>query len=294
MSEIKGGDSVPVIDKQQKTNVTSFLQPILDRELTVEDIDNYAFVAVDGLVSLVNQKVDEYKAAHGTAGWDDKTIEDRALDFYGLEDVGTYLDFLDKKDEEIRNLDRVIKRTVHKDQVVTPPDEVEVPVVKTGNGERTEDKKMINRTKAVLFILKEDFDVDVDNEEQLIIMDGVVRGNMMRDTSYVLIKTPTIGRTILVCDEEGNASYVFNDEVLEKQNVSDEALVDFTKTDLNALITETPKLGKRVIYSKNGFVPRMIDAIKHPESTRPDEVTDRMKNTGKYLYPKASGGEIVL
>jgi plasmid maintenance system antidote protein VapI len=288
MFEAKGGDRSPIIDRQHKNDTAFFLQPILDKELTIDDIDNYAFVAVDGLVSLINQKVDEYKATHGTAGWDDKTTEDRALEFYGLEDVDTYLDFLDKKDEEIRNLTRVLKRIVHQDQVITPPDEISFAVVENGNGKGVEDKKLINRTKAVLFILKEDFGVDVENEEQLTMVDGVVRGNMMRNTSYVLIKVPTIGRTILVCDEEGNASYVLNNKVLEKQDISDETLVDFTKTDLNTLITETPKLGKRVVYSKTGFVPRMIDAIKNPNSARPDELTDKMKKTGKYLYPKAS------
>ncbi len=293
MPEISSTEYYPIGEKQPKTEATSFLKPILDKQLTVDEIDNYADVAIDGLVSLVNKKVRDYQFSHVTGDWDDKTVEDKALEFYGLQEVGSYLDFLSVKEREIKKIGKIINNRInHNNKVLVPPDKQNFSPIETGSGEGMEDKKIINRTKAILFILKEDFGVDIDNEQQLSLDDGVVKDNMMRKISYVLIKCPTIERSILVCDEEGNASYVLNDAILKNQNISNDSLVSLTKTELNALITENPQLGKRVIYSENGFVPRIIEAIKHPNSNIPDMVTAKMENTGKYLYPKATENEV--
>ena len=275
---------------ETKKTDDSFLRTILDKPLTVERIDNYASEAVDELILLINQKVSDYQSCHNTSDWDDKVIEDMAMKYYGLEKVESYLDFLAEKDEEIRNLDRVINEAQKISEVVIKPDKTNGSVV--GNGGEFKDKKTINRVKTILFILKEDFDVDVDDEKQLKLIQGIIEQNMMRESSYFLVSVPNIGRKLLVCDEEGNASYVFNSKVLKDKNISDDSLINFTKTELNELIQNNKTLGKRVTYSKNGFVPRIIEAIKHPNSSLADEVTDEMKNTGKYLYKKAESDEL--
>ncbi len=284
---------VGVAKKQEKqVSSESFLEPILNKPLTVERIDNYADDAVNELIFLLNQKVDDYKSGHNTGGWDDKSIENAALRFYGLENVSSYLDFLAEKDAEIRGLDKVIKKARQTYRVIVSPDSYD-PHVGSNGGEMAE-KKMISRVKTVLFILKEDFEVDVDDERQLFLKEGVVRDNMMRKTSYFLISAPKIDRTLLVCDEEGNVSYVFNNKVLKDKGISEDVLINSTKEELNELIQQTPELGKRVIYSKDFFVPRMVEAIRNPDSIRPDEVTKEMKDLGKYLYQEPTGGELSL
>jgi len=282
---------VGVAKKQEKqVSSESFLEPILNKPLTVERIDNYADDAVNELIFLLNQKVDDYKSGHNTGGWDDKSIENAALRFYGLENVSSYLDFLAEKDAEIRGLDKVIKKARQTYRVIVSPDSYD-PHVGSNGGEMAE-KKMISRVKTVLFILKEDFEVDVDDERQLFLKEGVVRDNMMRKTSYFLISAPKIDRTLLVCDEEGNVSYVFNNKVLKDKGISEDVLINSTKEELNELIQQTPELGKRVIYSKDFFVPRMVEAIRNPDSIRPDEVTKDSEKAGRYLYQKPQNGEL--
>lgn len=283
---------VGVAKKQEKqVSSESFLEPILNKPLTVERIDNYADDAVNELIFLLNQKVDDYKSGHNTGGWDDKSIEDTALKFYGLESISSYLDFLAEKDAEIRSLNGIIKKASQVGEVIVNPDSYD-PNINGGNGGEMKEKKMISRVKTVLFILKEDFEVDVNDESQLTLKKGIFKDNMMRKTSYFLISAPKIDRTLLVCDEEGNVSYVFNNKVLKDKGISEDVLINATKEELNELIQQTPELGKRVVYSKAYFVPRIIDAVENPRSDRPDEVTKDSEKAGRYLYQKPQNGEL--
>ena len=117
---------------------------------------------------------------------------------------------------------------------------------------------------------------------------------MMRKTSYFLVSALKIDRKMLVCDEGGNASYVFDAKVLKSKGIDDKKLIGATKEELNQWIAEVPEMGKRVFYSKDGFVPRIIEAINQPIWTKPDKVTKSMENTGNYLLPKAPEGYLSL
>lgn len=278
-----------VSGENPKSISTDFLAPILNKPLTVERIDNYANDVIDELISLVNSKVEDFQNSHNTGGWDDKAIEDAALKFYELESIGDYLDFLAKKDEEIQGMDRVIKNANQVWEVIVRPDSYN-PNIVGGNGGEMKENKIISRVKTVLFILKEDFEVDVTDKNHLILNKGILRDNMMRKASYFLISVPKIDRTLLVCDEENNASYVFNSKVLKDRGITEDILINLTKDKLNELIQQTPELGKRVVYSKDGFVPRMIISIQNPINNIPDENTEDMKEMGKYLFPKVPDG----
>ena len=61
----------------------------------------------------------------------------------------------------------------------------------------------------------------------------------------------------------------------EMNNLNDE-----DRKELNELMQQTPELGKRVVYSKDGFVPRMIVAIENPNTRKPDEIA---KEVASYL-----------
>ena len=272
--------------KKIKTDQT--LGSILNVQLNVENINTYADDAFNNLVAFAGQKVSDYKKITSIEGLSDKEIEDKAFKYYEIGDINSILDFIAEKAQEIRGLDGIIDRAANLKIVVVQPDAI-TPNLATGNGEFKE-KKMIDRLKTVLFILKEDFDVDVNDEQQLSIEKGVIGDNMMRKTSYYLVNAPTIDRTLLICDEEGNASYVFNSKVLKEKEISNNQLIHFTKSELNDLIEETPELGRRVVYTKDGFVPRMIGSINNPVSTIPDEILPKSKDSASYLYPKASEG----
>ena len=201
----------------QKEQLQRELNSILDRGLTVENINTYADEALNSLIELTGKKVGEYKKNNLTTGLSDKEIEDRAFQFYGLREVNSVLDHISQKAEEIKGLDLVIASTNKINSVIIKPDPSESVII-NGDGEFKE-KRIFDRLKTVLFVLKEDFDVDVADRQQLMIQRGIVSDNMMRKTSYFLLNAYGINRTILVCDEEGNVSYVFNTKALNNKGI---------------------------------------------------------------------------
>jgi len=279
-------------EKELRDDSRKQLGSILNKPVTMDGIDTYAEEALDKLVGLVSEKTERYKETHLTTNWDDQTIEDAAMKWCGLEEVNFYLDFIDKKNDELKGLDKVIGKADRVNEVIVNPDRKKIRF--EGSGAGLTEKKMVNRLKTILFILKEDFEVDVDNPDHLTLTKGMVDNKMMRKTSYFLVSALKIDRKMLVCDEGGNASYVFDAKVLKSKGIDDKKLIGATKEELNQWIAEVPEMGKRVFYSKDGFVPRIIEAINQPIWTKPDKVTKSMENTGNYLLPKAPEGYLSL
>ncbi|MFA5749862.1 MAG: hypothetical protein WC895_01420 [Candidatus Shapirobacteria bacterium] len=279
------------IDHQEKSEQIKkpeqTLDSILNVELNIENINSYASDAFNKLVSFADKKVADYGKINSVEGLSYKDVEDAAFKYYKLENIDSILDYISDKSKEIRDLDKVIDGADKISNVIVQPDVVSQNISNNGNGEFKE-KKMIDRLKTVLFILKEDFGVDLNDEDNFKIQKGIINKNMMRKTSYYLLNAPIVNRTILICDEEGNASYVFNSKKIAEKEINNDNLVNYTKSELNDLLIEDPEIGRRVVYSKEGFVPRIIDSIKNPISTIPDEISSELKDiTSSYLYPKA-------
>jgi len=83
----------------------------------------------------------------------------------------------------------------------------------------------------------------------------------MRSESYYLIQTPTLNRNSLVCNEEGNATFVFDDKKLELLNIPPDQFTNLTKEEMKALIGADRKVGQWIPYSDR-FVPDIIDALR--------------------------------
>ena len=272
--------------KEQIKKPEETLDSILDVELNVENINSYTTDAFNRLVAFADKKIADYRKIESVENLSYTEIEDVAFKYYGLESINSILDYIADKSKEIRDLDKIIDSADKVDNVIVQPDVVSQNISNNGNGEFKE-KRMIDRLKTVLFVLKEDFDVDLNDEANFKIQKGIVSKNMMRKTSYYLVNASAINRTILICDEEGNASYVFDSKKIEEKKINNDSLINYTKSELNDLLKEDPEIGRRVIYSKEGFVPRIIDSIKNPISTIPDEFSPRLKDMSfSYLYPK--------
>ncbi|MFC1598373.1 hypothetical protein ACFL2M_02470, partial [Patescibacteria group bacterium] len=111
-------------------------------------------------------------------------------------------------------------RTTRIDDVILPPGLGEVL---PGEGKGMEPKEVIPRTEYLMEVLTQ-----LNLEYELI--DGTNTGNMMRKLSYKAFIIPEIGKCVLVCNEEGNATYILHQQPVE--TTWEDAYLNFTKDEL--------------------------------------------------------------
>ena len=132
--------------------------------------------------------------------------------------------------------------------------------------------------------------------EEIKLTTGIVTPEMMRKTSYVMVEVPNLERTIMVCDEEGNITYVLDSSKMDEKTVPVDKLLDATKIEINEAIENTPGFGRRVKETKDGFIPNLISAIEDlsPENNVISDSIDVQEDVGKYLEPVEKAPEGVL
>lgn len=264
----------------------SSLVLIQSRPLNPDTIDTYAQDALSDLVSLSASITQTYQEQPDSSFGFGKELEDKAFGYFGLKSIDGVLAYVAAKDAEIKQIGDIVENAQSTGQVIVPPDSQE-PLTGTGDGEFKK-KSVISRTKTVLFILANDFGVDLNNPDDFSIKTGVLTDTMMRGLSYYQISVPSLGRTILCCDEEGNVSYVFDNKVLEEHGITSDDLSTLTKNDINDLLDSDAKMGKRLVYTSK-FVPRMIGLMTEIQSEI--NITDPQS---MYLIPKAPVGVLTV
>jgi hypothetical protein len=272
-------------DKSKRSaELRSSLILIQSRPLNPDTIDTYAEDALTDLISLSASVAKEYRKTDASFMGFGRDLEDSAFKYFGLDNLGEVLGYVAQKDAEIKRIGQIVEKAQNTGQVIVPPDQIDPP---TGNGNGEFKKKtVISRTKAVLFILSNDFDVDLNDPEEFSIKTGALTDNMMRKQSYFMISIPKLNRTILCCDEEGNVTYVFDNKILKDRGISPEDLAELSKSGINNLISADVKLGGRVVYSSK-FVPRMIGIMTDIELKR-----DSVEPQGLYLMPALPEGYV--
>ena len=73
----------------------------------------------------------------------------------------------------------------------------------------------------MLYILQNDFEIEFKN---IPIKEGITTSKMMRQTSYTRVEISDLERVVYICDEEGNASYIFDARKLAEQKITLEEL----------------------------------------------------------------------
>lgn len=232
------------------------LDTILSRQLTPDTIDTYASNALDDLVEITERVTGAYDSQPTITGLSQADSEDKAFNYFNLGDLGQSLDHVADLAESIHEIDEVIKNAIRVNTII-PPDQ-KVIDIQPGSGSFKE-KSTYERLKTTLFILQQDFDVDIHDKERLRLTSGGTEG-MMRNTSYSLIEIPELERAILVCDEEGNATYVFDIGKLIQYGKDPVELPNLSKRSLDTLIHDFPGAGKRIVYS-NSFITNIKDSI---------------------------------
>lgn len=207
-------------------------QRIVEMPLSPNNVDSYADEAMDQLSGLIADIEDKYKWEG--LGLSDKEREDMIFQqALPGENINDTLDRIDTVAQDLRGLDRLIdaSRNMPVDQVILPPDETEL-LMTMGEGSSGEARelKRLPKLKTALFVLGQDFGVDVYDEEQLRLSTGIVDPKMMRKTSYDAIELPQLERLLLICDENGNRTYVFDTAKLDEVKITPEMLKNGTKS----------------------------------------------------------------
>ena len=274
-------------EKKEKEGYKQELAGILGGQLTVENIDSYADAALDSLIGLSERVVRSYQRDQEEITPLDSNVEDVAFKKFQLGDVTYILDHLAQKSNEISALNGVIANIQVIGDVITPPDVMAAMAIVNGAG-TFERPLTMPRLKTILFILENTFSIDVKDPAQIDLKKGTLKGGMMRRESYYSVQLPGLNRTILVCDEEKNATFVFNDEALKEGAISYDDLIGLTKQEIKGLIEDDSTIGTRIIYSTE-YVRNIISALKNK-----DQPEDEAESAEKFLYPPAPEGIVAL
>ncbi|MEO8104908.1 MAG: hypothetical protein ABI602_01060 [Candidatus Saccharibacteria bacterium] len=254
------------VDK--RPDYQSEITHILSQPLQPEIIDSYADHTLDQLIDVVEQAEADFVARPTVLAKDRAGMQDAATSYFGLGDVNQLLDTVEAKAVMIKHLDDVISRADHMRSVVVPTDK-STQFIRPGPIE-FQPALTVPRLKTTLFILQQVFNIDLDNPEAFSLSDGDVESSMIRQASYYMLDIYGLDRIALICDEVGNASFIFDSEQLAAVGLTSRDIAQLSKTELDAKIIAEPRLGQRLAYSKN-FVSDMITALKDPIGAASDE-----------------------
>ena len=242
--------------QKAKERYSKQLEDILSTPLVPENFNTYADDAFDSVAKMVEDMTRKYpgeslplprgKAEEHTAG------------YYSM-DLDDILDSLQSKVHETNHIKQFVKHLSEEDTVYVPPQTIQ-PTIQTGNGEFSK-KETSPKLETILFLLQEKYELDINNSEEIKITKGTVTKDMMRKEPYYLVELPSLNRSILVCNEIGNITYVMDSELLEEQAIEAELLVDLDKSQINELINTNHGLGVRITHTAK-YLPKIELALE--------------------------------
>lgn len=213
--------------------------------------------ALKDLINLVDDAIYNYKQIYPNTSFIGRELEDKAMREFDLPDISNVLDSIIERVDLIRNLQSIVEsQTNVSSEVFLPP---EKKFIISGNGEGMKEKQVIPRLLTLLYILENDLQLPLEkmkkdddgHEQNIFITQGAVKNEMMRKLPYFCVEILPLNRVVYICDEEGNASYVFDIEELNKLNITIPDLDTSYKTDFKELINANPTIGKRIIQNSN-------------------------------------------
>lgn len=239
------------------------LDAILNKQLRIDNIETFADESLNETISLTDEILEQYKnnpEFNSDTTLDTQQQEDAAFKILELPNIQEVLQSIIDVRDKIQTLKEYINtNTENIDEVITPPQPDYQTEIVAGSGEGME-KKMFPRLLTLLYIIEHDFDIE---PSKVSITKGTTTSNMMRKTPYVRVEIPDLERAVYICDEEGNASYIFDTEKLKEKDISLEELDKDDKGDKNSLVAHYPGIGIRVVQS-NTWRTRVSNLLGEP------------------------------
>jgi len=228
------------------------LDIILHKQLTIENIETFADEALSETVKLTDDILAEYRTNPNVypnqIPLNNQVQEDDAFAILGLPNINEILQSITEVKDSIDSLKKYINiKTENEDTVITPPQADLGTKIEGGSGIFVE-KKMFPRLLTLMYILEHDFDL---LPTDIHITQGAVTPDMIRKTPYVRVEIPDLERVVYICDEEGNASYVFDTAKLIEQGLTLLEIDIDDKGGKNSLIASHYGIGIRIVQSPN-------------------------------------------
>jgi hypothetical protein len=226
------------------------LDKITSRKLTPRNLNVYAENALNDLIALIESAL-EKNSAYNDSNTTTREREDAALSYVGLDrnTVEQTLDHIASVTDSIRRLDGLIARkTIRTDHVIVPTNGRLDEPISPGDGSFELPKKRIPKLKTLLLLLETGLDVHIESEDVAITI-GDVPPNMMRRSSYTSVEIRSLNRLVMVCDEVGNTTYIFDVDVCKEYGIDVDYLSRLTKVEIDELIKDDDRIGRRIDYS---------------------------------------------
>ena len=221
------------------------LLSVVHTNVSVENINEYTDDALELLIQLTEDVTTAYKeSATHLEPLSDNALEDAAYSHYHLSGIGDVLNRVQDIAQSINRIEQQIQKSKPKlDKIYHLPPTSQL--LRTGSGEgEIIPPGIVRRLKMLLFLLEADCEIPAD---QIDPDPGDVDENWYRREPYFRVPIPDLERLVYVCEEERNATYVFDTNLLSLLNISDKLLDHASKEDLNAFIDELPGIGIRVV-----------------------------------------------
>jgi len=113
-----------------------------------------------------------------------RELEDASLEYFNLRSVNETLDIISERMQKMSNLEyRIGKSQKESQRVFVEPNEDEK--LNFGNGGSSLEKKgLLPRLKTLIYILENDLELSLDEEDEIEICKGQVRKDMIRKEPY--------------------------------------------------------------------------------------------------------------
>ncbi len=259
------------------------LDGILYEQLNVENIEYFASDALNKTIHLTDDILKEYKdnpSFNANLNLSTHEQEDEAFKTLELPNIQEILQSIIEVKDKIASLKEYLETNAEfSNKVITPPGESKARILP---GESNfEEKRIFPRLLTLMYILEHDFEIQ---KETVKITEGKVTPDMMRQTPYVRIEIPDLERTIYICDEEGNASYIFDSSMLSKNGISIEEMDLYDKEEKNSLIAKYPGIGARFIQTKNwrNVVKKILEEIPQNEKKIKEVLEEKTEKKSEF------------
>ena len=232
------GESLNQKEKNKKEKYQQKIDDILSVGLTAENIDIYSDNALEGLTSLIDEiKNDSSYKWDFTLNLSTREQENEMFRRILGIDVDNVLEGIIRIGDDIKHLGSVVNNhRQDREQKTYVPTEKLGFIAIVANGGDFSRAPIVPKAKTTLFLLENDFGVDLNNEKEFQMFTGVNSENMMRQVSYDIINLPLLNRAILSCDEIGNRTFIFDTGKFEEKDISLDNIKNMTKQEILKLL----------------------------------------------------------
>ena len=225
----------------------SNINRILESSMSLDNYQTFWDDTVDKLIEATDRIVnlykstDEYKINNKTG----RELEDEAMNYYELPNISAILDDISKKRDRLLSYREIIRKIPKSDtQILNPRENIIIENKGSGDEVGWEKRNNIPRLQMLLYILENDLGLDLRDTGNIQIIEGSTDRNMMRKEPYIRITINSKNRIIYVCEEYGNATFIFNKHKVKEEYGGDVDHFDNkTKEYISEQIQENKGLG---------------------------------------------------